>query len=62
MSAALLLEQSAEDPHKALVGVRFARRNLSPVAAWDDRVAMVAGRELLAHDEIDHATAEKAAA
>jgi alkylation response protein AidB-like acyl-CoA dehydrogenase len=62
VSAALLLEQSAEDPHKALVGVRFARRNLSPVAAWDDRVAMVAGRELLAYDEIDHATAEKAAA
>src|SRR5436190_1335926 len=62
VSAALLLEQSAEDPHKALVGVRFTRRNLSPVAAWDDRVAMVAGRELLAHDEIDHATAEKAAA
>jgi len=62
VSAALLLEQSAEDPHKALIGVRFARRNLSPVAAWDDRVAMVAGRELLAYDEIDHATAEKAAA
>jgi hypothetical protein len=57
----LLLEQSA-DPHKALVGTRFARRNLSPTAAWDDRIATVAGRELLAYDEIDHATAEKAAA
>jgi hypothetical protein len=61
VSAALLLEQSA-DPHKALVGMRFARRNLSPTAAWDDRIATVAGRELLAYDEIDHATAEKAAA
>jgi acyl-CoA dehydrogenase len=61
VSAALLLEQ-ASDPHKALVGVRFVRRNLAPASAWDDRIAAVAGRELLAHDEIDHATAEKAAA
>ena len=61
VSAALLLEQST-DPHKALVGIRFVRRNLSPTAAWDDRIATVAGRELLAYDEIDHATAEKAAA
>ena len=61
VSAALLLEQSA-DPHKALVGMRFARRNLSPTAAWDDRIATMAGRELLAYDEIDHSTAEKAAA
>ncbi len=60
-AAALLLEQSA-DPHKALVGLRFARRNLSPGGVWDDRIATVAGRELLAFDELDHATAEKAAA
>jgi alkylation response protein AidB-like acyl-CoA dehydrogenase len=60
-SAALLLEQGS-DPHKALVGLRFARRNLSPGGAWDDRIASVAGRELLAFDDLDHATAEKAAA
>ncbi len=60
-AAALLLEQSA-DPHKALVGLRFARRNLSPGGVWDDQIATVAGRELLAFDELDHATAEKAAA
>ncbi len=60
-SAALLLEQST-DPHKALVGLRFARRNLSPGGVWDDRIATVAGRELIAFDDLDHATAEKAAA
>jgi len=61
VSAALLLEQST-DPHKALASVRFSRRNLSPGGAWEDRIAAVAGRELLAFDDIDHATAEKAAA
>jgi acyl-CoA dehydrogenase len=61
VSAALLLEQ-ADDPHKALVSLRFARRNLSPAGTWDDRIASVAGRELLAFDHLDHATAEKAAA
>jgi acyl-CoA dehydrogenase len=61
VSAALLLEQST-DLHKALVGVRFARRNLSSTAGWEDRIAAVAGRDLLAFDESDHATAEKAAA
>jgi alkylation response protein AidB-like acyl-CoA dehydrogenase len=60
-AAALLLEQSV-DPHKALMGLRFARRNLAPGGVWDDRIATVAGRELLAFDELDHATAEKAAA
>jgi acyl-CoA dehydrogenase len=61
VSAALLLEQSA-DPHKALISIRFARRNLDPSAEWRDRIASVAGRELLAFDDLDHATAEKAAA
>jgi acyl-CoA dehydrogenase len=60
-AAALLLEQ-ADDPHKALVGLRYAHRNLSPGAAWEDSIASVAGRELLAFDDLDHATAEKAAA
>jgi alkylation response protein AidB-like acyl-CoA dehydrogenase len=59
-SAALLLEQS-DDPHKALVSLRYARRNLSSGTAWDDRIAAVAGRELLAFDDFDHVTAEKAA-
>jgi acyl-CoA dehydrogenase len=61
VSAALLLEQST-DPHKALVSIRFARRNLDPGGEWQDRIASVAGRELLAFDDLDHATAEKAAA
>jgi acyl-CoA dehydrogenase len=61
VAAALLLEQ-ADDPHKALVSVRYARRNLSPGGTWDDRVAAIAGRELLAFDDLDHPTAEKAAA
>ena len=61
VSAALLLEQS-DDPHKALVSIRFARRNLDPGVQWHDRIASVAGRELVAFDDLDHATAEKAAA
>ena len=61
VAAALLLEQS-DDPHKALVTLRYTRRNLSPGTAWEDRIAATAGRELLAFDELDHATAEKAAA
>jgi acyl-CoA dehydrogenase len=61
VAAALLVEQSYE-PHKALVSLRYTRRNLSPSVAWADRIAAVAGRELLAFDDLDHATAEKAAA
>jgi alkylation response protein AidB-like acyl-CoA dehydrogenase len=61
VAAALLLEQ-ADDPHKALVSLRYARRNLSPGTAWEDRIAATAGRELLAFDDLDHVTAEKAAA
>jgi hypothetical protein len=34
------------------VGVRFARRNLSPTAAWGRSLRQVAAR-LLAYDEID---------
>jgi acyl-CoA dehydrogenase len=62
VSAALLLEQSPDDARKALVTLRYVRRNLSPGAAWDDRIAAVAGRQMLAFEELDHATAEKAAA
>jgi acyl-CoA dehydrogenase len=62
VSAALLLEESVDDAHKALIALRYTRRNLSPGASWDDRIATVAGRELLAFDDLDHATAEKAAA
>src|SRR5690606_12489370 len=41
-AAALLLEQAGEGgdlaTHKGLVGVRYARRNLSPALGWDDQV------------------------
>jgi alkylation response protein AidB-like acyl-CoA dehydrogenase len=62
VSAALLFEQGVEDAHKGLVALRFARRHLTPGGTWDDAIAAVAGRELLAFDDLDHATAEKAAA
>lgn len=61
-SAAFLFEQGVDDPHKALVTLRFARRHLTPGGSWDDGIAAVAGRELLAFDVLDHSTAEKAAA
>lgn len=60
--AALLAEQGATDPRKALVATRYARRHLMPGAGWDDRIAFAAGRELLAFAEIDEATAARAAA
>ena len=61
-SAALLAEAGATDPRKALVALRYTRRRLTPDAVWDDRIAYVAGREMLAYAEIDDATAESAAA
>ncbi len=61
-SAALLLEQAVDDPHKALVTLRFTRRHFTPGGAWADGIAAVAGRELLSFDDLDHTTAEKAAA
>ena len=44
------------------MALRFARRHLAPGGTWDDRIAAVAGRELLAFSDLDSATAEKAAA
>ncbi|MGH8979078.1 MAG: acyl-CoA dehydrogenase family protein, partial [Acidimicrobiia bacterium] len=62
MSAALLLEQGADDLRKALVATRYARRHLTGARDWDDGIALVVGRELLAYDTIDEALAAKAAA
>jgi alkylation response protein AidB-like acyl-CoA dehydrogenase len=62
VSAALLLEASVDDPRKALVALRYARRHFVPDSEWDDRIAVVAGREMLAYDTIDEDLAAKAAA
>jgi hypothetical protein len=62
VSAALLLEEGVNDSRKALVALRYARRHLSSDAGWTDRIAAVAGRELLAYEQIDAALAAKAAA
>jgi alkylation response protein AidB-like acyl-CoA dehydrogenase len=62
VSAALLLELGVGDPRKALVATRYVRRHLSPDAGWDDRIAVEAGRELLASAEISEEAAARAAA
>jgi alkylation response protein AidB-like acyl-CoA dehydrogenase len=62
VATALLLEQGLTEPRKALVALRYARRHLVPDAGWTDRIATVAGRELLAYEDIDGALAAKAAA
>jgi acyl-CoA dehydrogenase len=62
VSAALLLEQSVGDGRKALVALRYARRHLLPDGTWNDRIASIAGRELLAYDAIDEHAAAKAVA
>jgi hypothetical protein len=62
VATALLLELGLDDARKALVALRYARRHLITDGAWDDRIAQVAGRELLAFERIDDATAAKAAA
>ena len=62
VSAALLLEQSVDDPRKGLVALRYARRHLIPESEWADSIAAVAGRELLAYEAIDEQAAAKAAA
>ena len=62
VSSALLLEQSPGDVRKGLVALRYVRRRLEPRAAWDDRIAAEAGRELLAVADIDPDLAAKAAA
>ena len=62
VATALLLEEGLTEPRKALVALRYARRHLIPDAGWTDRIATVAGRELLAYEDIDAALAAKAAA
>jgi alkylation response protein AidB-like acyl-CoA dehydrogenase len=65
-AAALLVEQAGEGGedaiHKALVGLRFARRHLVPGAGWSDGIAATAGRDLLAHADPGPEAAAKAAA
>jgi hypothetical protein len=62
VSAALLLELAVDDPRKGLVATRYVRRHLTPDAGWDDRIAVEAGRALLAHDDITEEAAARAAA
>jgi hypothetical protein len=62
VATALLLEQGLTAPRKALVARRYARRHLVADAGWSDRIASVAGREILAYEDIDSALAAKAAA
>jgi acyl-CoA dehydrogenase len=62
VSAALLLEQSVDDPREALVALRYARRHLLPETEWDDHVASSVGRRVLAFDAIGEDEAAKAAA
>ena len=62
VSGALLLEEAADDPHKGLVALRYARRQLIPDTLWDDQIAAKAGRELLAFAELDDSFAQHAAA
>jgi hypothetical protein len=61
-AAALLVELSVDDPRKSLVALRYVRRHLTPEARWDDRIAAIAGRELLAFEPLDERGAAKAAA
>lgn len=63
-SAALLLHQAArtDDFRKGLVVLRYVRRHLAPRDVWDDGIAAIAGRELLACEALDNGRASKAAA
>jgi acyl-CoA dehydrogenase len=60
-AAALLLEQATTDPRKSLVALRYVRRHLEPADVWDDRIASVAGRDLLAYRELSEEEAAAAA-
>ncbi|MDQ1402334.1 MAG: acyl-CoA dehydrogenase [Actinomycetota bacterium] len=64
VSTALLLDQAVTDGdhRKALLAVRSARRHLDAGSRWDDGIAQSAGREILAFDQVDEATATQAAA
>ncbi len=64
VSLALLLEQSFEsdDSRAGLVALRYARRHFGGETLFDDAIAGIAGRQLLAYEPISRATAEEAAA
>jgi acyl-CoA dehydrogenase len=61
-AGALLVEQAAADPRKGLVALRYARRHLAPTGVWDDRIAVEAGRAVLAYGEVSPEDAARAAA
>lgn len=52
LEGALLCEQGATSPHKALIALRHARSHLAPKSGWGDRIAFSAGRELVSFAEI----------
>ncbi len=60
-SAALLLEQGADDIRTSLVALRYVRRHLAPEQRWGDRIAFVAGREIMAYGDLDERLAIQAA-
>ncbi len=62
VQGALLCEQGAADPRKALVALRYSRRHLDRDRGWDDRIAFTTARELVAYADIEPFTAERAAA
>lgn len=62
VSAALLLERADADTRDALVAVQYTRRAFGGSDAWDDGIALVAGREILAYADVDAATARAALA
>lgn len=61
VSAALLIERGADDARAALVALRYVRRNLMPDRGWEDRLAFVAGREIVSFGAVDESLAERAA-
>ena len=60
-SAALLLEQGARDVRKALVALRYVREHFAAPGDGQDRIAFVAGREMMTYSDIDEKAAAAAA-
>jgi len=61
-SAALLLERAGHNGRDGLVAVQYARRAFGGAAAWDDGIALLAGREILAYGDVSPSTATAALA
>jgi acyl-CoA dehydrogenase len=59
-SAALLAERGASDVRGALVAAQYAHRNLGVGDPFDDGIALLTGRELLAHADIAEELATEA--